>query len=745
MLGSSSNVLICSKTALTMSLTMQFILISILPLSFVGMIFYLWYKGEKRRKVLIRWTFVLLATAVWASSVLRFYGGDGLSPYTTYTWAILGVYAFSFAALCLLMTTARYMFVPSGSGRGAIAVSAVLWLLAVALDPAAWPYVIPDVALAGQTIAHFHIWAAVWTASWMVPVLASWMLTKQVNRSLPRSLYRNQIRYWLLMLTIFGIGGIFASIQQPNQPLWQEIAVLIVLLAAFIGTVSLTQAQLPDIQLATRQVLYRLSGTLIIFGLTWLALSLIVRGVLPNLPAETDPNLVLILIAAVFAALFMIINRLVNDLMRRIFLPSKAKRKAALADYTNAVGNFPDPEQLSHLILRYVESTLGVDDVWLMSAEDGAGGTLILRPLSHLNGTEPETAVFAADSPFTTRLRQEHQPLIQYDIDALEAFDLLASEERERLSKWQRVLFMPLHAGDSLLGILALNHKTSGESYEQKDFQQLQILDEHMSPVFAQVKNLDALQHINEYVFSQNQALIRERHYLQEFVSLYSKFVALITPELKRPFSTMEDQILDLKTNVVDDPIMQEKVAKLSQTVADGKQPTDNLIELATRVQMRRAFNFQLTQTDAIIQNAIRNLKNMAAARRVSIEFTPDRDLPSIYGDPEQLQEALKHIIHNAIKFNKIGGSVVIESETEGGNFVVRVQDTGVGIPQERLAELWQGFSPINANGSDRKRQGVGLAFTQFIVVAHGGSMSVDSSYGSGSTFSVYLPLVFDE
>ena len=101
-----------------MSLTMQFVLISILPLSFIGMIFYLWYKGEKRRKVLIRWTFVLLATAVWASSVLRYYGGSSLSLYTISTWAIVGLHAFSFAALCLLLTTARYMFVPSGSGQG---------------------------------------------------------------------------------------------------------------------------------------------------------------------------------------------------------------------------------------------------------------------------------------------------------------------------------------------------------------------------------------------------------------------------------------------------------------------------------------------------------------------------------------------------------------------------------------------------------------------------------------------------
>lgn len=731
-----------------MSLTMQFILISILPLSFIGMIFYLWYKGGKRRKVLIRWTFVLLATAVWSSSVLRYYGGVLLAPSLVYSWAILGLHAFSFASLCLLMTTARYMFVPSGSGRGAIIVSGVLWLMAIALDPAIWTYGIPNFSLAGQQVRFFDIWAAVWIASWLVPLIASWMLTQQVNRSLPRSLYRNQIRYWLLVLTIFGIGGILASIQQPGQPIWQEIAVLIVLLAAFVGTVSLTHGQLPDIQLATRRLLYRLSGTLIIFGLTWLALSLIVRNVLPNLPAETDPNLVLVLIAAVFAALFMIINRVVNDLMKRIFLPSRAKRDAALADYTNAVGNFPDPEQLGQLVLRYVQSSLGVDDVWMMTAEDGAGGLLILRPLSQIsesNEVPLETAVFAADSPITTHLRQETIPLIQYDIDALEAFDTLPLEERKILERWQRVLFMPLHAGDSLLGVLALNQKSSGEPYERKDFELLQILDEHVSPVFAQVKNLDALQRINEYVFSQNRTLVREKQYLQEFVRLYSQYVNLVSPELRRPFSQIDDQIVDLQNSVTDNPVLQEKVAKLSHIIGESKPPLDNLINLAARVQMRREFHFHLLQIDDVVQTAVRGLRNMADARRVVLEFEPARELFPVFGDPDQLQEAIKYIIHNAIKFNKIGGQVKIEANMIGGEIVVTIADSGVGIPEERMKDIWLGLTAVHDNGVSKKRPGMGLALSQFIVVAHGGRITVDSNYGAGSTFSIYLPLVFDE
>ena len=304
---------------------------------------------------------------------------------------------------------------------------------------------------------------------------------------------------------------------------------------------------------------------------------------------------------------------------------------------------------------------------------------------------------------------------------------------------------MPPHAGDSMLGVLSLSHKISGESYERKDFEQLQNLDEYVSPVFAQVKNLASLQHINEFVFTQNRTLVREKQYLQEFVKLYGQYVNLISPELRRPFATIDDQIMDLQTSVAEDPNLQKKVTKLSQLIVEAKAPVDNLVNLASRVQMRREFHFQLLQINDVIQAVVRDLSTMAEARRVAIVFKPDHELSPLFGDPDQLQEAIKNVTHNAIKFNKIGGQVTINSDTVSGDIVVRVNDTGVGIPEERMDDIWQGFTAVQGNDSGKKRPGMGLILSKFIVVAHGGHVAVESDYGAGSTFSIYLPLIFDK
>jgi hypothetical protein len=418
-----------------------------------------------------------LATAVWASSMLRFYGGARFSPVLIFNWGIIGSYAFSLAALGVLFTTLRYMFVANRPGKAALIVSGVLWLAAIALDPGIWPNGLPTTSLGGQTIRQFDIWAAVWIASWAIPLLAAWMLTQQVNTTLPISLYRNQIRYWLLVITLFGVGGLLASIHQPGQPIWQEIGVLVIILAALVGTISLTRGQMPDLQIAARQLIYRLSGTAAVFALTWLALSLILQTV-TNLPANTDPNLILILAAAVFAALLMVVYRLVNRLAGRIFLPSASRRVTAQMEYAQAIGYFPEPEPLGFYFLRVLQAMLSAEEAWLFTADDGPRGVLVLRPLTTTNPAahELETTSFANDSPFTLHLRQKTTPLIQYDMDALDNFDLMPAREKEVLSRWQRVLYMPLKNGDMLVGMVALSGKSSGEPYNHEDYNELHLL-----------------------------------------------------------------------------------------------------------------------------------------------------------------------------------------------------------------------------------------------------------------------------
>ncbi len=732
-----------------MSLTQQFLIISILPLSFIGMIVYLWRANLKRRPLFLRWSLTLLAAAVWASSVIRFFGGTTFPEILIYNWGIVGTYALSLTAVFLLFTTLIYLPIPKGYGRVGLGLSLLLWLIAIPLDPIILPNLLPNLTLFGQAIRQFDIWAAVWVASWLLPVIAAWMLTQKLNNDLPPSLYRNHVQYWLVVILLLLIGSGLGSIQQPGQTGWQQAGVLVMILAALTGTISLASTTLPDLQLSLRQLLSHLVSLLVVFGLTWGALTLLVRAV-RDLPDNTPQNgeiLLLLVATALFVGLFTLLNRFVYKIFHRLFLPGTLRQETVFSQFSNAIGNLPEPEQLGLLFLRLVQTHLTTDDAWLFTAHDGPGGKLILRPLARLDSTMPETLTLAADSPVAHFLRHNDVPLVQHDIDSLDRFTEIADIEQSTLTRWGRILYKPLCTGDSLVGVLALGLKISGGSYTQPDFDQLDNLARQISPLLAQAQNVSSLRQINDYVFQQNRTLTRDRQHLQELVSLYSQFVDLISPDLRRPFTVLTQDVQQLQTQ--EDARILELANQIDQRINEVKLPIEKLISTSSRIQMRNNFNFQLVRLDEITQQTIRNLRTMAEARRVVVEFNSSSSHTTLLGDSEQLLEAVQHLLHNAIKFNKIGGVVQVECGLAGSELFLRVVDTGVGIPPERLDDIWAGLaklkaSHLKANGNGRSG-GIGLALTRFIVLAHGGRVEAQSKYGAGSVFTIYFPLVFED
>ena len=184
-----------------------------------------------------------------------------------------------------------------------------------------------------------------------------------------------------------------------------------------------------------------------------------------------------------------------------------------------------------------------------------------------------------------------------------------------------------LKTGSTLIGVVALGSKRSGEPYDHQDYDELMALCAQVSPLLAQAQQMAGLRRINEYTFAQNQTLVRQNRHLQESLTLYSQYVDLVSPELRRPFNTIQTKLQKLQENSPDDLARQDIIASLSQEFAGLRQPIDTLIALASRVQVRREFDFQPVHLEEIIQRVIRNLVTMAEARRVEIAYEPDLSL----------------------------------------------------------------------------------------------------------------------
>ena len=148
-----------------------------------------------------------------------------------------------------------------------------------------------------------------------------------------------------------------------------------------------------------------------------------------------------------------------------------------------------------------------------------------------------------------------------------------------------------------------------------------------------------------------------------------------------------------------------------------------------------------------LLEGIVDTFRPRLEERGIDLALRLDRDLPLLESNGEQIERIFLNILDNAVKFTPEGGTVLIVAETSahGGRdgVLVRVRDSGVGIPQSALVRIFDRFHQVDP--SSRRRfggMGLGLSLVRNIVEAHRGAVWVESVEGSGSTFFVWLPIV---
>ncbi len=150
-----------------------------------------------------------------------------------------------------------------------------------------------------------------------------------------------------------------------------------------------------------------------------------------------------------------------------------------------------------------------------------------------------------------------------------------------------------------------------------------------------------------------------------------------------------------------------------------------------------RAAEHSLVNLADIISSAARLLKHQQRADNVTIEVQSADELPPVSGDAVQLQQAVIALATNAIDAMPDGGTLKISSYRNDATVLIEVSDTGVGIPDENIAKIFEPFYTTKEIG---KGTGLGLAVCYGILTEHGGSLDVQSTPGAGSVFTISLP-----
>ena len=222
------------------------------------------------------------------------------------------------------------------------------------------------------------------------------------------------------------------------------------------------------------------------------------------------------------------------------------------------------------------------------------------------------------------------------------------------------------------------------------------------------------------------------------------EFVSNVSHELKTPITSMKV--------LADSLLMQEEVPNevyrefMTDIVEEIDRENKIITDLLTLVKMDKkaaGLNIEPVNINALLELLLKRIKPLAAKRNIEVVFESFREVIGEV-DEVKLSLAFSNLIENAVKYNEDGGSVHVSLNADHKFFYVKVQDNGVGIPEECQAQVFERFYRVDkARSRETGGTGLGLAITRNAILMHKGAIKLYSEPGEGTTFTVRIPLKY--
>jgi len=220
-------------------------------------------------------------------------------------------------------------------------------------------------------------------------------------------------------------------------------------------------------------------------------------------------------------------------------------------------------------------------------------------------------------------------------------------------------------------------------------------------------------------------------------------FVANVSHELRTPVTSLKAMVEALEEGALEDmPVARDFLARMEVEVDGLIQLIEELLALSRIESGRLAPPLRPTNAGPVVAAAAERLRPQAARQGLGLVVNAHGTVGPVLAEPEQLQQLVIILVHNAIKFTPPGGQIVVDVDQPASEVLVRVRDTGEGIPAEELERLFERFYKADKSRASGGT-GLGLAIAKHLVQLHGGRIWAESpGPGHGSTFTVALPAI---
>ena len=217
-------------------------------------------------------------------------------------------------------------------------------------------------------------------------------------------------------------------------------------------------------------------------------------------------------------------------------------------------------------------------------------------------------------------------------------------------------------------------------------------------------------------------------------------FISNVSHDLRTPLASLKALAETLNEGALEDPPAARRFLKQIETEIDNMtQLVHELLELSRIESGRVPIERRSIETCLLLEQAAERMALQAERAGLNLRVDCSGELPQVRADSERIQQVLVNLLHNAVKFTRPGGEIVVSAAQRENEVVVQVRDTGVGIAPEDLARIFERFYK-----ADRSRSGggtgLGLSIARHLVEAHGGRIWAESEPDKGSSFFFTLP-----
>lgn len=286
----------------------------------------------------------------------------------------------------------------------------------------------------------------------------------------------------------------------------------------------------------------------------------------------------------------------------------------------------------------------------------------------------------------------------------------------------------------------------SYDTAETRVFPDLQYTDKNGNEHFVKVI-VAPVSGEQEQKAAQTIVTIHDETKSRELEDMKIDFVSMAAHELRTPLAAIRGylELISYKEKPEANSEVGGYISQALKSATELGGLINNLLDVTRIERGTLTLNMEKTDLAADVSQAVKDVSFTAKDKNITLQYNGPQANCFVVGDQIALREVINNLLANAIKYTQPNGSVAVDFDLEQNKYVVRVRDTGIGIPQKALPNLFTKFYRVHGGlDSGSTGTGLGLFISKSIVERHHGTISVESEVNKGSIFTFSIP-VLDE